>query len=282
MLCNRLKFPKVKELRAGPLARADIGVESSQGNIGLSDWAEKPAEMAEARAGRGAARAFIAANLPLKPAPGLPEIVIHTATPASGLRRLAAGRNPYWAWCWAGGLALARHTLARPQTVAGRRVLDLGTGSGLVAIAAARAGAAHVLAADSDADALAAVEANAAANGVTIECLHGDLLDGPPPAADVVLVGDLFYDRAVAARATLFLERCVEGGAQVLVGDPGRAFLPLARLAPIADYPARDFGDSGEDEGRARVFSFRGLSELSSRPQRSDEPGAKVCAARPG
>ena len=165
---------------------------------------------------RAAARAFIAANLPAKPAPGLPEVSIHTATPASGLRRLVAGRNPYWAWCWAGGLALARHILAHPELVAGRRALDLGTGSGLVAIAAARAGAAHVLAVDSDADAVAAAEANAAANAVTIEC-----------------------------------------GAQVLVGDPGRAFLPLDRLERIADYAARDFGDSGEGEGRAGVFSFR-------------------------
>ena len=231
---------------------------------------------------RAAARAFIVANLPLRPAPGLPEIRIHTATPESGLRRLTAGRNPYWAWCWAGGLALARHILGHRELVAGRRVLDLGAGSGLGAIAAARAGATHVLAVDCDVEAAAAAEANAAANGVAVDVLHADLLDGLCPACDVVLVGDLFYDRAVAARATLFLERCVEGGAQVLVGDPGRAFLPLARLAPIADYPARDFGDSGEDEGRARVFSFRGRSELSSRPQRSDEPGAKVCAARPG
>ena len=209
---------------------------------------------------RARSRAFIAANLPLKPAPGLPKIMIHTATQASGLRRLVAGRNPYWAWCWAGGLALACHVLAHPQLVAGRRVLDLGAGSGLVAIAAARAGAAHVLAVDNDADAVAAAEANAAANAVAIECLHADLLDGPPPAVDVVLVGDLFYDRAVAARATDFLERCGESGARILVGDPGRAFLPLGRLGRIADYPARDFGDSGDDEGRASVFSFRARS----------------------
>lgn len=205
---------------------------------------------------RAVTRDFIAANLPLKPASGLPEILIHTAAPASGLRRLVAGRNPYWAWCWAGGLALARHILAHPQIVAGRRVMDLGAGSGLVAIAAARAGAAHVLAVDADADAIAAAEANAAANAVAIECLHADLLDSAPPPAEVVLVGDLFYDRAVALRVTAFLDRCRESGAKILVGDPGRAFLPLDRLERIADYPARDFGDSGEDGGRASVFSF--------------------------
>ena len=92
---------------------------------------------------RAAARAFIEANLPLLGAPGVGEIMIHTATPQSGLRRLVTGRNPYWAWCWAGGLALARHVLAHPDLVAGLRVLDLGSGSGLVAIAAAKAGAAH-------------------------------------------------------------------------------------------------------------------------------------------
>ncbi|HMN74136.1 MAG TPA: 50S ribosomal protein L11 methyltransferase [Rhodoblastus sp.] len=206
---------------------------------------------------RASARAFITANLPLRPAPGLPEIRIHTATPSSGLRRLVAGRNPYWAWCWAGGLALARHILAHPDIVAGRRALDLGSGSGLVAIAAMRAGAAHALAVDSDAEAVAATECNAAANSVAVEALHADPLDGEPPAADVVLVGDLFYDRAVAARVTAFLDRCAAGGARVLVGDPGRAFLPLDRLSLLAEYAARDFGESGAGEGRAGVFAFR-------------------------
>lgn len=206
---------------------------------------------------RAAARAFIAANLPLQAAPGLPEILIHTATPQSGLRRLAAGRNPYWAWCWAGGLALARHILGDRGIVAGRRVLDLGAGSGLVGIAAARAGAAHVLAVDSDADAVAAIEVNAAANGIPLDVLHADLLDGPAPAADVVLVGDLFYDRELARRAADFLARCVEAGAQALVGDPGRAFLPLDRLELLAEHSARDFGESGAGESRARVYRFR-------------------------
>lgn len=220
---------------------------------------------------RAAARAFISANLPLKPAPGLPDILIHTATPASGLRRLVAGRNPYWAWCWAGGLALARHILRHRELVANRRALDLGSGSGLVAIAAMRAGAAGVLAVDDDADAVAAIAANAAANGVALDARHADPLDGPPPAVDLVLVGDLFYDRAVATRATAFLGRCLESGAQVLVGDPGRAFLPLDRLEPIAEYVVRDFGDSGADEGRARVFEM--IADPSLRARRKSPVG---------
>jgi len=203
------------------------------------------------------AAAFIATNLPLRPAPGLPQIVIHTATPESGLRRLTGGRNPYWAWCWAGGLALARHMLANPALVASRRVLDLGAGSGLVGIAAAKAGAARVLAVDIDADAATAAGLNARANGVALEAFCADMLDGPPPAVDVVLVGDLFYDRQTAARTLHFMDRCLEAGARVLVGDPRRAFLPLERLDLIADYPARDFGESGAGEGRAGVFAFR-------------------------
>ncbi|MFT4097483.1 MAG: 50S ribosomal protein L11 methyltransferase [Rhodoblastus sp.] len=216
-----------------------------------------PASSDPAIADRAAARVFITANLPLKPAPGLPGIRIHTATPSSGLRRLVAGRNPYWAWCWAGGLALARHVLAQPELVGGRSVLDLGTGSGLVAIAAMQAGAAHVLAVDNDADAIAAAEANAVANGVQVATLCADILDAESLDVDVVLVGDLFYDRIVAARVTAFLDRCAIAGAQVFVGDPGRAHLPLDRLSVLAEYPARDFGQSGAGEGRARVFSFR-------------------------
>lgn len=206
------------------------------------------------------AAAFILAHLPLAAAPGVPELRIHTANAASGLRRLAAGANPYWAWCWAGGLALARHILDRPETVAGLRVLDLGAGSGLVGIAAARAGAAHVICADVDECAIAAIGLNARANHVSATALQADLLDGPPPEADLVLVGDLFYDRAVARRATGYLNRCAAAGVSALIGDPGRTFLPIERLRPLADYPTRDFGESGIGETRASVFRFVGRS----------------------
>ncbi len=250
------EIPESQEITGKAGRFAAIFVLKVKGNIVLG-----VKETADDSSGTGTgeldAAAFIAANLPLRPAPGLPRIVIHTATPESGLRRLTGGRNPYWAWCWAGGLALARHVLANPTLVAGRRVLDLGAGSGLVGIAAAKAGAVHVLAVDVDADAVAAAGLNARANDVVLEILCADMLDGPAPAVDVVLVGDLFYDRQTAARTLRFMDRCLEAGARVLVGDPRRAFLPLERLDLIADYPARDFGESGAGEGRAGVFSFR-------------------------
>ncbi|MDE2362452.1 MAG: methyltransferase [Hyphomicrobiales bacterium] len=203
-----------------------------------------------------AASAFIAANLPLRPVPGLSGISIHTAVSGSGLRRLAAGRNPYWAWCWAGGLALAQHLAARPETVAGKGVLDLGAGSGLVGIAAAKAGARAVLAVDVDEDAVAAIELNARANRVSLAVLHDDILDDVPPPVDVALVGDLFYDRDVAARVTRFLDACVAAGTRVYVGDPFRAFLPRERLNLIASYATRDFGLRDDEEMTAAVFSF--------------------------
>jgi predicted nicotinamide N-methyase len=205
--------------------------------------------------------AFIAANLWPTPVPGRPDIILHTAHPGSGLGRLleASGDSgaPYWAYPWAGGLALALYLRDHPEAVAGRRVLDLGAGSGLVAIAAARAGASAVLAAEPDANGRAALRLNAALNGVTVEAVAEDLLDGPPPAADTILVGDLFYDRATAERVTGFLARCVAAGRAALVGDPGRAFLPLARLSLIASYEVADVGvaRTGMDQS-GLVFAF--------------------------
>lgn len=190
--------------------------------------------------------AFVRANLPLSPAPSVPEIRLHRAFPTSGIRRLAklTGSefgSPYWAYVWGGGLGLARHVLDHPETVAGRRVLDLGTGSGIVAIAAAKAGAASVTAADTDPCALAAVELNASANAVEIATILGDPTDGPPPHADLVLVGDLFYERDLADRVTAYLDRCLASDIAVMIGDPWRAFLPRSRLRLIAEYRVADF-----------------------------------------
>ena len=163
--------------------------------------------------------------------------------------------TPYWAYEWGGGLALARHVLDHPETVAGRTVLDLGAGSGLVAIAAAKAGAKRVIAADIDRYAITAIALNAAANGVTIATSCGDLTRDLPPAVDVVLVGDLFYEVGLAERVTGFLDRCARSNIAVLVGDPWRKFLPRTRLRLLAQYPGPDFGNGGQQTNNA-VFSF--------------------------
>ncbi|WMT91422.1 50S ribosomal protein L11 methyltransferase [Pelagibacterium sp. H642] len=188
--------------------------------------------------------AFITANLPATPVPGLPHIRLHTATPTSGVWRLAAdGVPPYWAWPWPGGLALAHHLAAHPELVAGKSVLDLGTGSGLLAIAAALAGASSITAADPDFNAIANLKLNATLNTVTIAALQADILDGSPPDTEVILVGDLFYDPALALRVTAFLDCCLAAGAEVYVGDIGRDLLPRNRLIPLGFYPLLDFGE---------------------------------------
>jgi predicted nicotinamide N-methyase len=207
-------------------------------------------------------REFIRSNLPLWPVPSVPEIRLHKAGPKSGLWRLADADDdfgtPYWAYHWGGGLGLARHILNHPSIVAGRRALDLGAGSGIVGIAAAKAGARHVVAADVDPYAVAATELNAAANGVTVSTFHDDLTMGSPPAVDVVLVGDLFYDADLARRVTVFLDRCLEAKIEVLVGDPRRSFLPRERLALVAEYPGGDFGNSKDGERAFNaVFVFK-------------------------
>lgn len=205
---------------------------------------------------------IIRTHFPLVAAPTVPEVRVHKAMPRSGLWRLAetdAGfGNPYWAYHWGGGLALARHVLDQPALVAGRRVLDLGAGSGVVGIAAAKAGAASVVAADVDRYAIAAIGLNAEANGVTIETMLGDLTAGAPPEVDIVLVGDLFYEEGLAKRVTSFLDRCLEAGMDVLVGDPWREFLPRHRLELLAEYPGVDFGGGAQPAATSNaVFAFR-------------------------
>jgi predicted nicotinamide N-methyase len=191
-------------------------------------------------------KAFIRANTRLKAVPHVPEISLHVADAAvpiwqkteEELDRMGLP-PPYWAFAWAGGQALARHILDHPAIVAGRRVLDLASGSGLVAIAAARAGAAPVIAADIDAFTEAAIALNAEANDVYVEIVVQDLLDhvaSPAPRYDVILVGDLFYERDTAARALGFLDRHRTTGARVLIGDPGRTYLPKERLTRLAEY----------------------------------------------
>ena len=188
-------------------------------------------------------------HLRLAPVRAVPELVLYGAHPGSGLKALAAGTGstgaPYWAFAWSGGLALARHVFDHPALVAGRRVLDLGAGSGLVGIAAARAGARQVIAAEIDAFATAAIRLNAAANGVGLAIFRRDITEEPAPDVDVVLAGDVLYDPGVCARMLPFLDRCLASGIDVLIGDPGRRDLPLARVRRIADYPVGDMGDAG-------------------------------------
>lgn len=206
-------------------------------------------------------RIFIRANLPLTPVATRPDILLHTAAPASGLRRMleAGGSDapPYWAYPWAGGLVLARHLADHPELVAGRRVLDLGCGSGLVAIAAAKGGAREVFAVDIDPHAVVATALNAAANLVTVTAFRDDPIAGPPPPVDLILVGDLFYAPVLAEQVATFLLRCVTAGLEVVIGDPGRAWLPRARLLPLAEYTTPDFGDVRDAEAASSaVYAF--------------------------
>ena len=202
---------------------------------------------------------FIRDNLPVVTVPGVPEIRLHKAAPDSGLRRLAetdAGfGSPYWAYHWAGGLALARYLLDHPERVAGKKVVDLGAGGGLVGIAAAKAGAACVIAVEIDPYAVAALRLNAALNLVEIGVMAEDIVAGPPPAADMMLVGDLFYAADLAARVSGSLDRCGARGMDVLVGDPWRSFLPCDRLHEIALLPVTETASgSGKIAG---VFEWR-------------------------
>ncbi|MGC5017978.1 class I SAM-dependent methyltransferase [Micromonospora sp. DT47] len=182
-------------------------------------------------------------RLHLVQTPFVPEVRLHLAEdPIVLWARMEAGAGrslppPYWASAWAGGQALARHLLDHPELAAGRRVLDLATGSGLVAIAAALAGAARVVANDIDPYAVAAVTVNAGANGVVVEPSGDDLLDRDGVGADLVLAGDVFYSREMADRMLPFLQRAVAGGVDVLVGDPGREHLPEDQLEVVASYP---------------------------------------------
>jgi predicted nicotinamide N-methyase len=182
----------------------------------------------------------------LRPVPLVPEIRLHQAgDPISLWQRteLAAGRTaldpPFWAFAWAGGQALARYLLDHPEAVRGRHAIDVASGSGLVAIAAAKAGAAAVTAYDIDPLAAAAIRVNADANGVTVLAVCADVLDQddpPDPGPDLVLAADAFYERELAGKVLRFLERGHARGAAVLAGDFGRAYLPRDRLRPLASY----------------------------------------------
>ncbi|MEN3304522.1 MAG: hypothetical protein V7603_724 [Micromonosporaceae bacterium] len=189
------------------------------------------------------AAAFVRAHTSLLPAPYVPEVRLWLAQDAFGLWEETereqggeVGPPPFWAFVWAGGQALARYLLDNPDLVAGRDVFDLAAGSGLVAIAAAKAGAATVAASEIDPYAAAAIALNAAANGVPVTVHLDDVLDRDAGGADLVLAGDVCYSAEMTRRVLAFLDRARGAGATVLVGDPGRAYLPRTRLAEVASH----------------------------------------------
>ena len=143
---------------------------------------------------------------------------------------------PFWAFPWAGGQALSRYVLDNPDLVRGKLVLDLASGSGLVAVAAALAGAAQVVANDIDPMCEAAVALNAELNGVSIDYLGGNLLDGDPPDYDVILAADVFYEQTPARLFRAMLERCHANGSLILAGDPGRTYFPRDAFRQVAEY----------------------------------------------
>jgi len=209
--------------------------------------------------------AFIRSETRLRPVPHAPEISLHVADEATELWQKTEEElgeiglpPPFWAFAWAGGQALARYVLDHPETVRGRRVLDFASGSGLVAIAAMKAGAAAVTACDIDAFAVAAIGMNAAANGVSsITPLREDVV-GQDRGWDAVLAGDICYERDLAERVTDWLLSLSQGGATVLIGDPGRSYLPKDRLENLAVYEVpvtRTLEDS--DVKRSSVWRFR-------------------------
>lgn len=195
------------------------------------------------RQDRLSATQFIVANTRLMTLPLVPEIRLHLAEESLPIWQKTEEQlgemnipPPYWAFAWAGGQALARYILDNADLTSGKRVVDLGCGSGLTAIAAKRAGASDVLAADIDELALVAARLNADANDVTIATTSDDLLAAAPGPSDVVLVGDLFYERQLADRVSSYIEAAAKAGAVVLIGDPQRAYFPKGRFVQAGDY----------------------------------------------
>jgi len=209
-------------------------------------------------------QAFILANTALQPTAHAPEILLHVAdeiTPIWRMTEDALGElglaPPFWAFAWAGGQALARYLLDHPAEAAGRTVIDFASGSGLVAIAAMKSGAAQVLAADIDPFSEAAVQLNAAANGVRVSYTSDDLLDAPPPAADLFLAGDICYEKPLAERVLAWLAAAHAAGARVLIGDPGRTYFPKSGLVQLAQYEVPTTRELEDMEiKRAGVWTF--------------------------
>jgi predicted nicotinamide N-methyase len=206
---------------------------------------------------------FILANTAAESPPLIPEIELHLATEIVPIWQATEEEladmglpPPYWAFAWAGGQALARHILDTPEIVAGKTVLDFASGSGLVAIAAMKAGAAHAIAADIDPYAEAAAILNAELNGVAVEAVSEDLIGTAGPW-DVVLAGDICYEQPLAERVTDWLRGLSEAGLTVLMGDPGRTYLPKDGLEWVVRYAVKTTRELEDTDVRnAAVWKF--------------------------
>jgi predicted nicotinamide N-methyase len=224
-------------------------------------------------------RAFVLHHTRLRPVPGLEEIRLHLADevlPLWHAVQLETGDPeaalPYWAFAWAGGLALSRYLAEHPEAVAGRRVFDFASGSGLCAIAALGAGAVEATAADIDAFAAAAIELNASAAGRRVHVIRRDVLDEDPPDADVILAADCWYEAGLAERVTPWLRRARERGMDVLVGDPGRRYLPTDELTLLATYEVRTTTELEDlERKKGGVYALRRDIVAT----RSDRPGVR-------
>jgi predicted nicotinamide N-methyase len=211
-------------------------------------------------------RAFVRRHTQLAPVADVPGLRLHVADDVMALTGIVSRELnqpditlPFWAFPWAGGLAIARHLIDHPDEVAGKGVLDLATGSGLCGIVAMKVGATSVEAADVDPLAEAAVAVNARANNVRIGFIDGDVLDGPLPAVDVILAGDVCYEEAMAARMLPWLRLASTRGTRVLIGDPGRRYLPndLERVATYVVRTSRELESEATTEAGVYTFSPR-------------------------
>lgn len=203
---------------------------------------------------------FIRANTTVIPAALTPEIKLHLASEITPIWRATedalAKREvppPFWAFCWPGGLALARHVLDHPELVRDRCVLDFAAGCGIAAIAAAKAGASSVLAADIDPYATVAIDMNAAINGVAFEVTRDDLVDGANRGWDVVIAGDVCYERPMSDDVVAWLRCLSAAGVDVLMGDPGRNFMPGHGLEEVARYDVPTSRELEDQEMRTTV-----------------------------